>query len=254
MPGKASGSQILEMVKDHPVFRDSFWSNFRQGTGGIAFEGLAGVFHQFDQVTLASRNLGRLPKTLREHGLVEQAALVEQVLRSEDGHQEELWKMLEFLLQRAFPTETAELIGGKNTGKDFGNMLTERRTLLPGSRSMIELFRARDLEGYDNALFSLGVMVGVEFFANRSFMPGFATFCVGNPTFGHPTMETEELFYLKEHCGESGAEAEHEAKMTQAMLNGLFREEDLAQVALGAKKLCDTAQDWYRDMSSCFSL
>lgn len=142
-----------------------------------------------------SRSARNMVSSLRQLGLEKQAKLIEEIDESEKGHGPQFDMMSTRLLDRplngVFKPEHA---------------LSRMESIFDRRRNKNRFF----------VEFSLGVYAGVEIMANRHIIPGEMAIFIKS---GHydVTLDEPAMAYLREHAGDSGAEASHERRILEVL-------------------------------------
>lgn len=233
--------EIVDTIKSHrchshPVFEH--WANTAP-----SMETIGALFHQIRNFCDATRPGLNLPSGLKTIGLSDQCALLQEIVESEEDHGPHLATMAGHILNRACGRivcpdlydqgavegklkECSDKILGSLPGYEF------KLGLMPQTRSARAIFERRRLTDTAMIYQNLGTTLALEMISNRHLIPG-EKHCLVDSGLYSTSMEDAEMFYLKEHYGESGAEAMHEQNAVDAV-NSILTDANKALVKEGA--------------------
>ena len=193
---------------------------------------LADFMCQTGAVCEASRPGLSLGASLRQLGFVSQADQVELIFCSEAGHEYGYDDMT-----KSFLVGSSEV---SRSYKDFDWLRT------PAVERVRAVFARRAEVSREAVLYSLGVILVVEIFAHRRFIPAMVA---ASRQYG---LVPEEIPYLAEHAGEGGAEFQHELTIIALLgsFEGLpeFSEGDWQLVCNGCESILAAFADWLSEL------
>jgi hypothetical protein len=187
-----------------------------------SFLGEMGAFCQ------ASRLGGKLTDVLTALGLAAQAALIADIIRSEEGHGDDFAAMAKLLLRGTVYAE--------RDWADCGHCKWAETT------AAVAAFARRECHEPADALWSLGTMFTVELAAHRQIIPGEVAAFVTSGFYG---LDLHEIRYLDEHAGEKGAEHDHEDKIVQVVASLPYNNVMRQMVERGVTEFLDILAAFY---------
>jgi hypothetical protein len=204
----------------HPVFER--WAANRPSP-----EVIGALFHQIQSFCASTRPGWNLPDALRQHGLDHESDLLQEIVESEEDHGPELARMAGFIVNQAagetvFPDvydQQAVEAGLREYSDRFLGSLPGYDPddgLMVQTRRAIAVFDRRKETDIDSTYRNLGTALALEMISNNHLIPGEKTCLVDTGTYG-ASMDQDEMHYLLEHYGETGAEQQHEKNAVAAV-------------------------------------
>ncbi len=223
-------NQLLALTEQHPALRHEVFAKLAERKFPPPI--LAAFLSRTGAVCEASRPGLKLGNTLRQVGFPNQADQVETIFESEDGH------------EHGFEDMAKDFLAGSPEANKRFIYFTWFQT--PALDEVRRIFGRRGENSREAALFSLGVMLVVEIFAHRRFIPAMVA---ASRQYG---LEPENIPYLKEHAGEDGAEIEHERTII-ALLSSFeeatdFSEADWDSVRNGCETILAAFAAWQDEL------
>lgn len=204
----------------HPVFKH--WAEMAPSP-----ETIGALFHQIRNFCDSTRPGLNLPDGLKTIGLSGQCELLEEIVESEEDHGPQLATMAGHIINKAAGKtvcpdlynqqaveaklkEYSDKILGSLPGYDFDT------GLMAQTRNARAVFARRNLTDQDSIHRNLGTTLALEMISNRHLIPG-EKHCLIDSGLYNADIEEPEMYYLKEHFGETGAEAMHEQNAINAV-------------------------------------
>ncbi len=204
----------------HPVFEH--WAQTAPST-----ETIGALFHQIRCFCDSTRPGLNLPSGLKTIGLSDSCELLQEIVESEEDHGPQLAAMSGHILNRAAGETVCpdvfnqQAVEGKLkafSDKILGNLpgYDFQTGLMPQTRNARAVFHRRELTDQTSIYRNLGTTLALEMISNRHLIPGEKK-CLVDSGLYKASMEEPEMYYLKEHYGETGAEAMHEQNAINAV-------------------------------------
>lgn len=226
----------------HPVFEH--WAQTAPST-----ETIGALFHQIRCFCDSTRPGLNLPSGLKKIGLSDSCELLQEIVESEEDHGPQLATMAGHILNRASgkticpDVQNQEAVEAKLkecSDKLLGSLpgYDPQSGLMPQTRNARAVFERRQLTDQDSIYRNLGTTLALEMVSNRHLIPG-EKHCLVDSGLYKTTMDEPEMYYLKEHYGESGAEAMHEQNAINA-INSILTDENKGLVREGVQDFLST--------------
>ncbi len=223
---------LRDRVRSHPCYTHPIFEHWARVQPRP--EVVGALFHQIQKFCSSTRPGGAFPDALREMGMDGESHLIAEIVESEEDHGPELATMAGYILNRASGESTcADLTDQaaveatlKKCSDDLLGTLPgyqHETGLLPQTRNAIAVFERRNDASRQATLRNLGTALGLEIISNRHLIPG-EMHCLVESGLYKATLDDDEMHYLLEHFGETGAEHQHEKKATEAV--GLMLNEE----------------------------
>jgi hypothetical protein len=245
-------SDIVANVKSHrcyshPVFQH--WSANAPPTDVIG-----ALFHQIRSFCDSTRPGHNLPIALKQLGLSTGSDKVQEIVESEEDHGPQLAAMAGHIMNRSagrticpdvFNQAAVESTLKECSDKLLGSLPGyDRKTgLMPQTKKAIAVFDGRHNTDEQSVYKSLGTTLALEIISHRQLIPG-EKHCLVDSGLYEATLDEPEMHYLKEHFGETGAEAMHEQYAIEAIVS-ILQPSNMALVEQGANDFLDSlAATW----------
>jgi len=240
-------SDIVESVKahrcySHPVFEH--WS-----AGAPSAETVGALFHQIYNFCDSTRPGHNLPTALQQLGLSTGGDLVQQIVESEEDHGPQLATMAGHIINRSAGRTVCKDLSNQaaveSTLKECSDKLLgmlpgyDRKTgLMPQTRKAMAIFDGRRKTDEQSVYKNLGTTLALEIISHRQLIPGEKHCLVDSGLYG-ASLDEPEMHYLKEHFGETGAEAMHEQHAVEALVSAI-KPANMGLVKQGADDFLDS--------------
>lgn len=221
--------ELVSKIESHRCYTHPVFINWAKADPEP--EVVGALFHQIQNFCSSTRPGWNFPAALKEHGLTEQSALMQEIVLSESGHGPELATMAGFIVNRAARRPVFEDLDNQfeieDKLKEFSDQILGS---LPGYdkvsgltsqvRRAIAVFDQRKLTDVDSTYRNLGIALALEMISNRQLIPG-EKHCLVDSGLYETDLDAPEMHYLLEHWGEVGAEQHHEANARAAVAAAL---------------------------------
>lgn len=245
---------LVSKIKSHRCYTHPVFLNWAKADP--APEVVGALFHQIQNFCSATRPGWNFPDALHEHGLLQQSALMQEIVESEGGHGPELATMAGYIVNQAagdaifadlYDQHTVEQglkaysdrLLGSLPGYDHASGLTSQ------VRRAMAVFDGRKQTDLASTYRNLGVALALEMISNRQLIPG-EKHCLVDSGLYRTDLDVPEMHYLLEHWGEVGAEEQHERNAREAVAVAL----DGPHAAL----VVEGAQDFLDALASMWDL
>jgi len=240
-------SDIILTIKSHRCYTHPVFEHWAENAPGT--EVIGALFHHIRCFCDSTRPGLNLPAGLQKIGLREGSELLQEIVESEEDHGPQLATMAGHILNRASGQtmcsdlynqaavesrlkECSDRILGSLPGYD------PKTGLMPQTRNAIAVFERRRDTDIDSIYRNLGTTLALEMISNRHLIPGEKR-CLVDSGLYSTSMEEPEMHYLKEHFGETGAEAMHEQNAIDAV-ESILNDSNKALVRQGAEDFLNT--------------
>jgi hypothetical protein len=243
-------SSIDQLVTDirqhrcytHPVFDN--WAANRPSP-----EVIGALFHQIQNFCASTRPGHSFPDALAKHDLLRESELLQEIVESEEDHGPELARMAGFIVNKAAGetvfSDVYDQEGVEAGLKDYSDQFlghlpgyTPEDGLTTQVRRAIAVFDRRKETDLDATYKNLGTALALEMISNNHLIPGEKTCLVDADIYG-ATLDQDEMHYLLEHWGESGAEQQHE-KNAVAAVGAVLDDKTEPLIRQGAEEFLDS--------------
>jgi hypothetical protein len=179
-----------------------------------------------------------MAKLLTRNGFVSEAKLVEEIFQSEAGHGTSYAQMARRLLK-----------GSGYVAYNWQHF--DHRVISKETRLAVWLFQNRDRETLAGTMYSLGVMLPLELAVHRQIIPGEVDAFVKRGYYG---VALNDLAYLAEHAGDSGAEHQHEDTIVKLLRGIRVTTNQKAEIVRGCREFLDALQGFYDALERIITL
>lgn len=238
---------LVSKIKGHRCYTHPVFLNWAKANP--APEVVGALFHQIQNFCAATRPGWNFPAALKEHGLLEQSELMQEIVESEGGHGPELATMAGYIVNQAAGStvlddlydqqavesklkEYSDRILGTLPGYEHSSGLTSQ------VRRAIAVFDHRKQTDVESTHRNLGVALALEMISNRQLIPG-EKHCLVDSGLYSANLDVPEMHYLLEHWGEVGAEEQHE-RNARAAVEQALESEYATLVIAGAEDFLDS--------------
>lgn len=239
--------EIVEYIRNHRCYTHPIFHNWAAVNPDQKVVGA--LFHQIQSFCASTRPGGNFPVAVKELGLSEESALLQEIVESEEDHGPHLATMAGFILNRTAKAEVcADLYDREGVESRLKEYSDELLGQLPGydassglttqTRRGIAVFDRRQLTDRDSTYRNLGTALALEMISNRQLIPG-EKYCLVDSGLYGVSMSDPEMHYLAEHWGEIGAEQQHE-KNAIAAVASVLNDETEPLIMEGAKEFLDS--------------
>lgn len=230
--------QIADLVTEvkthrcysHPIFEH--WAQMHPPATVIG-----ALFHHIRCFCDATRPGGNLPEGLRRIGLPAESSLLQEIVESEEDHGPELAMMAGHILNRVDAKIVCSDLKNQQAVEGFLKHCSDEilgslpgydavTGLMPQTRRARAVFDRRLLTDSSSIYQNLGTALALEIISNRHLIPGEKKCLIDAGLYG-ASLEEPEMHYLKEHFGETGAEAHHEQNAIEAVSTLLNAENEV---------------------------
>lgn len=246
-------SELVRCVRNHNCYSHPLfyhWVDVRPSPQVIA-----AFFFQLKSFCAATRYGWSFPKALRSFDFSFESELLQGIVDSEVGHGLDLAKMVGFVINRAAKSTLFEELDNQQLVeaklKCYSDALLGHLDeydvdsgLAVETREAVSIFERRKLTDYNSTLISLGSALALELVSNNHIIPGIKH-CLIDSNLYDVNMEAPEMFYIKEHWGELGAEHQHESMMLEA-INSACSGNNFHYLMKGANDLLNSLLRFWR--------
>jgi hypothetical protein len=239
--------EIVDYIRNHRCYTHPIFQNWAAVDPNPKVVGA--LFHQIQCFCASTRPGWNFPVAVKELGLAEESALLQEIVESEEDHGPHLATMAGFILNRTSKSEICPDVYDQQAVesklKDYSDELLGR---LPGydsdsglttqARRGIAVFDRRKRTDRDSTFRNLGTALALEMISNRQLIPGEKHCLIDSGLYG-VSMSDPEMHYLAEHWGEIGAEQQHEKNAVTAVASILSVETE-PLIMEGAKDFLDS--------------
>lgn len=240
-------TELVDEIKSHRCYSHPIFEHWAQMQPPK--EVIGALFHHVRSFCDATRPGWNLPEGLREVGLSEESSLLQEIVESEEDHGPELATMAGHILNRVGgevacadlkDQHAIESLLKRCSDQIMGALPGYDRTtgLMPQTRRARAVFDRRKLTDRASIYQNLGTTLALEIISNRHLIPGEKKCLVDAKLYG-ASLDEPEMHYLKEHFGESGAEALHEQNAIDAVASVLSSSNENL-VRAGAREFLDS--------------
>jgi len=226
----------------HPVF--DHWAQNAPST-----EVIGALFHHIRRFCDSTRPGLNLPIGLQKIGLSQGSELLQEIVESEEDHGPQLATMAGHILNRScgrtlcpdlYDQTAVEAKLQEYSDRVLGSLpgYDHRTGLMPQTRNAIAVFERRRDTDIDSIYRNLGTTLALEMISNRHLIPGEKRCLIDSGLYG-TSIDEPEMHYLKEHFGETGAEAMHEQNAVDAV-GSILDDSNKALVKQGADDFLNT--------------
>lgn len=245
-------SDIVANVKAHRCYSHAVFQHW--SAKAPSTETIGALFHQIRNFCDSTRPGHNLPVALQQLGLITGSDKLQEIVESEENHGPQLATMAGHIMNRSagrmvcpnvFDQAAVESTLKECSDKLLGALPGYDRTtgLMPQTKKAIAVFDARRNTDEQSVYRSLGTTLALEIISHRQLIPG-EKHCLVDSGLYDATLEEPEMFYLKEHFGETGAEAMHEQFAIEALVS-VLQPSNMALVQQGADDFLDSlAATW----------
>jgi hypothetical protein len=239
--------EIVEYIRNHRCYTHPIFHNWAAVNPEPQVVGA--LFHQIQRFCASTRPGWNFPKAVKELGLQQESALLQEIVESEEDHGPHLATMAGFILNRTSKSEICpDLYDQQDVEGRLKAYSDELLGSLPGydrdsglttqTRRGIAVFNRRKSMDRDSTFRNLGSALALEMISNQQLIPGEKHCLVDSGLYG-VNMDDPEMHYLAEHWGEIGAEQQHE-KNAIAAVASVLNDETEPLIMEGVKDFLDS--------------
>ncbi|MEL7067519.1 MAG: hypothetical protein AAGN15_02565 [Cyanobacteria bacterium J06581_3] len=210
---------------------------------------VAAFFFQLKCFCSATRYGWNFPESLKSFNLNSASKLLEDIVDSEVGHGADLSKMAGFVINRATKSNLFKELSNQETVeaqlKYYSDALlghlygyNHDSGLTVETKNAASIFERRKLVDYESTIMNLGSALALELVSNNHLIPGLK-YCLIDSGLYNVRLDIPEMYYIKEHWGELGAEQQHENLMIEA-INSAHSSANMYWLTKGASELLDS--------------
>ena len=251
--------EIVSYIRNHRCYTHPIFHNWAVVNPEPKVVGA--LFHQIQRFCASTRPGGNFPEAVKELGLQQESALLQEIVESEEDHGPHLATMAGFILNRTSKSQIClDLYDRQAVESKLKAYSDELLGTLPGydhdsglttqTRRGIAVFDRRQSTDRDSTFRNLGTALALEMISNRQLIPGEKHCLIDSGLYG-ASMDDPEMHYLAEHWGEIGAEQQHE-KNAVAAVASVLNEETEPLIMEGAKEFLDSLANLWDILDSAF--
>lgn len=240
-------SDIVTNIQSHRCYTHPVFQHWAEVAPSI--EAIGALFHQIRCFCDSTRPGLNLPTGLKTIGLSDECELLQEIVESEEDHGPHLATMAGHILNKASGKticpdlnnqEAVEAKLKECSDKILGSLpgYDPKTGLMPQTRNARAVFERRNLTDEASIYRNLGTTVALEMISNRHLIPGEKR-CLVDSGLYKTSIDDPEMHYLKEHFGETGAEAQHEQNAINA-INSVLTESTKPLVQEGVNDFLTT--------------
>lgn len=242
-----STDKLVSYIKNHrcythPIFQNWILVNPERDV-------VAALFHQIRSFCDSTRPVHNLPDALIQNGFSTESSLVKAIAESEENHGPELATMAGHVLNKMgkeplftdlYDTETIETYLKNKSDALLGKLpgYNPETGLLIQNEKARNVFEGRKQAEAESLYKNLGTTLALEMISNGHLIPGEKQALLDSKLYPI-TIDDKEMHYLKEHWGEVGAEAMHEAAALNA-ISSVINSENEKLIFEGAREFLDS--------------
>lgn len=251
-------NELVEKIKTHRTYSHPFFQNWARAKPDAHVVGA--LFHQIQNFCASTRPGGAFPDALKEHGLLKQSQLLNEIVESEDGHGPELATMAGYVVNQAagkpvcrdlYNQQAVEAQLKEFSDQIFGGVEGYEKVagLTPQTRRAIGVFDYRNRSDLSSTYRNLGAALALEIISNRHLIPG-EKHCLIDSKLYQADLHTPEMHYLLEHWGEVGAEQQHEKNAIEAVASAFDNPKHAKSAVTGAEDFLDSLEAFWDSLDS----